>query len=73
MEKRRNGFRLAVAAAGLALGGAAGACVPALEGTRLESARYVLAFQASPEVGKFFSLELAVCAKAGIRVEDIDY
>ena len=69
MEKRRNDFRLALAALGLAAAGAAGACIPALEGTRLESARHVLAFQAAPEVGRFFTLEIAVCAKAGAKVE----
>ncbi|HEX5769139.1 MAG TPA: cytochrome-c peroxidase, partial [Burkholderiales bacterium] len=31
----------------------------------------MLAFQASPEVGKFFSLELAVCAKAGAAAESV--
>jgi cytochrome c peroxidase len=66
MEKRRNGLRLALAAAGLALAGAAGACVPALEGTRLESPRYVIAFKPeSVAVAKHFSLEVAACAKPG--------
>ena len=65
MEKRRNGLRLAAAAAGLIFAGLAGACVPPLEGTRLESPRYVVAFRASPEVGKFFSVEIAACAKPG--------
>lgn len=41
MEKRRNGLRLA-AAAGLIFSGAAQACVPPLDGTRLESPRYGL-------------------------------
>jgi cytochrome c peroxidase len=65
MEKRRNRLRLAAAAAGLALAGVASACVPTLEGTRLESPRYVVAFRASPEIGKFFSVEIAACAKPG--------
>jgi cytochrome c peroxidase len=72
MEKRRNRLRLAAAAAGLALAGAAGACVPALEGTRLESARFVLAFK--PEaisVAQHFALEIAVCAKSGTSIEAI--
>jgi cytochrome c peroxidase len=71
MEKRRNGLRLAVAAAGLTLAGGASACLPDLEGARLESPRFVLAFRASPEVGKFFSLDIAVCAKAGALPESL--
>ena len=71
MEERRNGLRLAAAAAGLALAGAAGACVPSLEGTRLESPRFVLAFQGSPEVGKFFAVEIAVCSKSSAPPESI--
>ena len=66
MEKRRNRLRLAAAAAGLIFLGGGQACVPGLEGTRLESPRYVVAFQASPEVGKFFSVEIAACSKPGI-------
>jgi cytochrome c peroxidase len=65
MEKRRTHLRFALAA-GLALPGLCAACVPALEGTRLESPRYVLAYQApalSPS--QIFSLEIAVCAKPG--------
>lgn len=69
MEERRNGFRLALAALGLAAAGAAGACVPALEGTRVESARFVLAFKAAPEVGRFLSVDIAVCAKSAVKVE----
>jgi len=65
MEKRRNRLRLAAAAAGLIFAGLAGACTPALEGKRLESPRYVVAFQASPAVGEFFSIEIAACAKPG--------
>jgi cytochrome c peroxidase len=72
MEKRRNGFRLAVAAAGLALAGAASACVPALEGTRLESSRFVLAFKPeSISVAQHFALEIAVCAKAAAVPESL--
>jgi len=65
MEKRRNRLRLAAAAAGLIFLGGGQACVPGLEGTRLESPRYVVAFQASPEVGKFFAVEIAACSKPG--------
>jgi cytochrome c peroxidase len=70
MEKRRNGFRLAVAAAGLALAGGACACVPPLEGTRLESARFVLAFKPEPiTVAQHFALEIAACAKSAAAPE----
>ena len=65
MEKRRTGLRLAAAALGLALAGAAHACEPGLQGTRLESKSYVLAYRAAPEVGKHFSVEIAACAKKG--------
>ena len=69
MEERRSGLRLG-AVAGLALASAgvalpAPACTPALEGTRLESASYVLAYRAKPQVGSFFSIDAAACAKAG--------
>ena len=64
MEERRTALRLAVAA-GVALSFPAAACVPELQGTRVESARHVLAFKAAPEVGKFFALEVAACAKSG--------
>lgn len=70
MEKRRTGLRLAAAALGLAaLGGAAGAasaCTPPLEGTRLESPRFVLAFKPEPvQVSKHFAVEVGACAKSG--------
>ncbi len=72
MEERRTSLRLAAAALGLGLAcgsgpaGAAPACEPGLEGTRLESARHVLAFKAGElAVGRHFSLEIAACAKAG--------
>ena len=72
MEKRRNRLRLAAAAAGLALAGAAGACTPPLEGTRLESPRFVLAFKPEPvSVAKHFALEIAVCAKSAAAPESI--
>ena len=63
MEKRRSRLWLAFTAALICK--SAAACVPALEGTRLESSRYVVAFQATPEVGKFFALEIAACSKPG--------
>jgi cytochrome c peroxidase len=72
MEKRRNGLRLALAAAGLALAGAAAACVPPLEGTRLESPRFVLAFKPEPiAVAQHFALEVAICSKSAAAAESI--
>jgi cytochrome c peroxidase len=71
MEKRRNRLRFAFAA-GLIVSGAAGACVPALDGTRLESPRFVLAFK--PEaisVAQHFAVEIAVCGKSAVMVEAI--
>ena len=61
MEKRRS----AVLFLSIALIPAAQACVPAIEGPRLESKSYVLAYRAAPEVGKHFSVEVAACAKNG--------
>jgi len=72
MEKRRTGLRLAAAAAGLALAGAASACEPALQGTRLESPRFVLAFKPDAiSVSQHFALEIAVCAKSAIEPEGV--
>jgi hypothetical protein len=65
MEKRRNGVRLAFAAA-LALPAFSQACIPSIEGTRLESGRYVLAYRAEKvEVARHFALDIAACAKPG--------
>jgi len=61
MEKRRS----AVLFLSVALIPAAQACTPAIEGPRLESKSYVLAYRAAPEVGKHFSVEVAACAKNG--------
>jgi cytochrome c peroxidase len=70
MEERRGSFRLALAAAGLAFAGAAGACVPSVDGTRLESPRFVLAFKPGAiSVARHFTLEIAVCSKAGVEPE----
>ncbi|MGH8739893.1 MAG: cytochrome-c peroxidase [Burkholderiales bacterium] len=64
MEKRRNGLWFALAAA-LAASPAC-ACIPRLEGTRVESAGYVIAFKAEPvSVAKHFALEVAACARPG--------
>jgi cytochrome c peroxidase len=70
MEKRRNGLRLA-AAAGLIFSGAAQPCVPPLDGTRLESPRYVVAFKTEPiAVANHFAMEIAACAKPGHPVPE---
>jgi cytochrome c peroxidase len=71
MEKRRTGLRLAFAGA-LSFSSAAGACVPPLEGTRLESPRFVLAFKPeSISVARHFAVEIAVCAKSAVVPEAI--
>lgn len=50
----------------MALAGAAWACTPPIEGTRLESARHVLTYRLPRvEVGKHFALEVSACAKGG--------
>jgi cytochrome c peroxidase len=66
MEERRTALRL-LAALGLALATAAGAaCELALQGVRLESARYALSYKPSSlAVGSHFTLDIAACAKAG--------
>jgi cytochrome c peroxidase len=72
MEERRIAFRLVLAALGLILPAVGEACSPALEGTRLESPRFVLTFQ--PEriaVAEHFALQIAVCAKSAAAVESI--
>ena len=73
MEKRRRDLRLALAALGLSVAGAAGACIPPLEGTLLESSRYVLAFRPEPAVAvsRHFKLEVAVCSKSGALPESL--
>jgi cytochrome c peroxidase len=66
MEERRRDLRLAAAALGLSLAGAAGACIPPLQGTLLESSRFVLAFKPEPvAVARHFRVEIAVCSKSG--------
>src|SRR5919198_1855762 len=65
MEKRRRAFRLAAAVA-LSAASSAWACTPAIDGTQLESERYVVAYKSEPiEVAKHFALDIAACAKAG--------
>jgi cytochrome c peroxidase len=71
MEKRRNAVRILLAGTLILFHGLAWSCTPALKGTTLtgttlESARYVLVFKENTiSVGKHFSLDIAVCAKAG--------
>jgi cytochrome c peroxidase len=63
MEERRRSLWLLAAAA---LSFPAWACDPAIEGTRLESARYVLAYKAQKvSVAEHFALDVAACAKPG--------
>ena len=72
MEERRRDLRLPALALGLSLAGAAGACIPPLEGTLLESRRFVLAFK--PEqvfVSKHFKVEIAACSKSGPLPESL--
>jgi cytochrome c peroxidase len=73
MEERRRDLRLALAALGLSLAGAAGACIPPLEGTLLESRRYVLAFKPDPAVAvsRHFKLDVAACSKSGALPESL--
>jgi cytochrome c peroxidase len=70
MEERRNGHRLAAAGtlilAGFAVAAQAQTCTPPVEGTRLESPRYVVAYRAADvSVGKHFSVDIGACAKDG--------
>ena len=70
MEKRRSRLWLAFAA-GLACKSIA-ACVPPLEGTRLESPRFVLAYKPEPiAVAQHFALDFAICAKSEARAESV--
>ena len=63
MEKRRSAFWLGVAAA---VAAPAWSCTPALEGTRVESPRYVVSYKSEAiGVAKLFALDIAACAKPG--------
>ncbi len=68
MEKWRRAVWLFTAV--LVCKGAA-ACVPPLEGTRLESPRFALAYRASPQLGQLFTLDVAVCSKTQEIAETI--
>jgi cytochrome c peroxidase len=66
MEKRRTDLRLAALALGLSLAGAAGACVPSVQGTRIESPKYSLVFRTEEvSVAKHFRMDIAVCSNSG--------
>jgi hypothetical protein len=68
MEKRRAALLLLPL--GLTLGAAAPACEPGLEGVRVESARYTLAYRSAQlAVGQHFAIEIGACAKAGAPPE----
>ncbi|MCD6043585.1 MAG: hypothetical protein K0R40_3188, partial [Burkholderiales bacterium] len=70
MEERRRALWLALTTA-LACKSAA-ACVPPLEGTRLESPRFVLAFKPVPiAVAQHFSLDIGVCARSSAAIESV--
>ena len=70
MEERRNRFWFALTTTLICK--SAAACVPALEGTRLESPRFVLAFRADTiSVAQHFTLDIAVCAKSSAKPEEI--
>jgi cytochrome c peroxidase len=72
MEKRRIAFRLLLAASGLAAAGAAAACTPPLDGTRLESPRFVLAFKPQRlAVAEHFAVEVGICAKSPAKVDSL--
>jgi len=69
MEKRRSHLWLVFT---VLVCSTAFACEPSLDGTRLESPRFVLAFKAEAvAVAQHFALEIAVCAKAGASPEAI--
>ena len=70
MEKRRNRLWFAFTTALICKG--AVACEPGLEGTRLESPRFVLAFKPEPiAVAQHFAVDIAVCAKSTAKPEAI--
>ncbi len=70
MEKWRSGFWFAFTTALICK--SATACEPGLEGIRLESSRFVLAFK--PEavtVAQHFAVDIAVCAKSAAKPEAV--
>jgi cytochrome c peroxidase len=70
MEKWRSGFWFALTTALICK--SAAACEPALEGTRLESPRFVLAFKPDAiSIAQHFALDIAVCAKSAAKPDEI--
>jgi len=70
MEKWRSHLWFVFTSALICKGSAA--CIPALDGTRLESPRFVLAFKPEPvSVAKHFAVEIAVCAKTAAAPESV--
>ena len=70
MEKRRS--RLWFAFAAVLICKSAAACVPPLEGTRLESPRFVLVYRTEPvSVAQHFALDVAVCGKSSAMAESL--
>ena len=69
MEKRRNRLWFAFATALICK--SAFACVPPLDGTRLESPRFVLAFKPGAiAVAQHFAVEIAACSKSASVVPE---
>jgi cytochrome c peroxidase len=66
MEERRRDLRFPALALGLSLAGAAAACVPSLQGTRIESQKHVLVFKTEDvSVSRHFKVDVEACNKAG--------
>ena len=69
MEKRRSRLWLLLGAITCS---SAFACEPGLQGTRLESPRFVLAFKPDAiAVSQHFALDIAICGKTGAKVENL--
>ncbi len=67
MEKRRAPLLLLAA-----LGLSASACEPPVQGARLESARYALAYKLSEvAVSRHFTMEVGACAKSGAAPQNL--
>lgn len=70
MEKRRDRLRFALAGS-LILCAPGWACTPAIQGTRLESPRFVVVFKTEPiAVAKHFAIEIAACSKSAAPIPE---
>ena len=70
MEKRRAALRLLFALGLIATGAAA--CEPPVQGAKLESARYTLAYKLSEvAVSRHFTMDVGACAKSGTAPQDL--